>query len=141
VTVAENVATGSEDAEPVRRGAVRIYFDSTEVQHPGASTAKLGRIGDPKLHAALRKVGSQPCVPDLVIEEIARDGHPSGRRSLPLPIEQAFDPIALKLPPPAPHGPGAQPQDVGDVEPGLAAMQGVQDGSVDRQWHVHGPNG
>jgi hypothetical protein len=72
VTVAENVAIPPDAGDPARRGPVRIYVDSTEVQHPSAATGKLGRIADPKLHAATRAVGMQLCVPDLVIDEIAR---------------------------------------------------------------------
>ena len=102
-------------------------------RHPVIPLGELVEVADVEARVAL------PIQAQDALE--LRDGHPSGRRGLPAPIEQAFDPIALKLPPPAPHGPGAQPQDVGDLKPGLAAMQGVQDGLVNRHGTLHGRHG
>jgi hypothetical protein len=71
VTVAENVAKAPDAGEPAPRSTVRTYVDSTEVQPPSAASAKLGRIGEPRLLAAVRQVGFQLCVADLVVEEVA----------------------------------------------------------------------
>jgi hypothetical protein len=67
--------------------------------------------------------------------------HAAGRRSLAATIEQARDPELLKPRAPAPHRPWAEADDIGDLKPGLATMQGVQKGLVDRHGALHGPGG
>ena len=70
----------------------------------------------------------EPLVPLAVEPEEALElpqGHPARRRDPPAPIEQARDPELLKSRAPASHAARTQSDDVGHLEPGLPAMQGM----------------
>ena len=65
-------------------------------------------------------------------------GDPPGRGRLAAAIEQPGDSVLFKPRAPAAHGPRTQADDIGHMQPRLAAMQGVQEGLVDRHGTLHG---
>jgi hypothetical protein len=68
-------------------------------------------------------------------------GHAPGRRGPAAAIEQTRHPELLKSRTPAPDRPWAQADDIGHLEPRLPAMEGMEQGLVDRHGTLHGSGG